>query len=151
MDSILDHLKPLGRKWYIPAIILLLVALLRACGPNYQLEEKLASIGGPSGLRKACEEVWPDPKDRVEGNGDVFTYDELPEHCALRLLRPQLVYVTSDQSAMLYQIQTSGGFYHAGYLVTVNASDPVKINYVPGLSPSYKIRSVGDGVFLYEE
>ncbi len=124
--------------------------LLSACGPDLRLEEKLAEMGGAKELRKACEEVWPDPKDRVETNSDMFKHDELPEHCALRSLRPQFVSLNSYGPVMMYDIQTSGGFYHAGYLVTVNADDHVDVKDVPR-SDSWKVRSMGDGVFTYEE
>lgn len=74
--------------------------------------------------------------------------DPLPP--MLQSLSPQFVQVrtTESPSAVIVNIQLSGGFQHHGYLVVCASRDP---NYVPQQGRGWRIVKIAPSVFEYQE
>ena len=105
--------------------------------------------GGAPVLRAACQELKPallESRDRILLFRDV----ELPPENPLHKLRPQFIILGSHDGTDVYTIQISGGFYHAGYIIFDDKDKaPEKLRY--GQNGNWKVKHIGEGVFVYQE
>ena len=76
---------------------------------------------------------------------------DLPVEHPLHKLQPQLISLKSYESGITYyHIQMSGGFNHVGYLV-FESTNKIPTTIRLGQNGSWKVKYIGDGVFVYQE
>lgn len=83
-----------------------------------------------------------------EWNNGVITslsIGNLPK--SVQALSPQIVDVMNDDGIAVVDVQTRGGFSHAGYLIVCGTPES---GYVPRKS-NWRVRRVADKVFRYNE
>ncbi len=120
------------------AIAAVAVALWRT-----SFSTRIQNAGGFAKLRLECRSLFDDP--RMLDTGYWPREEALPPITAV--LHPQFVRMHREDRVSFMDIQTSGGFLHAGLLVAV---DPVPANYLPH-QPHFRVREIADGVFEYRE
>ena len=95
-------------------------------------------------LLSECQELQV--QAQPEGKSLWTAGDPLPP--ATRSLSPQYVQLVVTPEASVVDIQISGGFSHRGFLVVLSSREP---GYLPKKGRGWKMTSLGDGVFEYEE
>jgi hypothetical protein len=126
-------------------VLLAFLTAFVGCGRGPQFLGSIQSAGGVDALKKECNDLasnFPSPQLR--------SIDETNYPPTIAKLNPQIVQIIEHRSFTFVHIQISGGFSHAGLLISGQALPP---DFVPvrGGGGKWPVWKIADGVFEYRE
>lgn len=139
MQNTVTRLVPHGLNRFLLAVVAGVIFLVNGCSEGDNLEKNLQDAGGVKCVLTACNDI----RNKLL---ELEYLTDIPAGNCLNLLKPQYVGLIEKNGLEFYNIQVSGGFHHAGYLVT---SKKVPLESLP--FPKWKKKHLSDGVYIYKE
>ncbi|MCK9305456.1 MAG: hypothetical protein M0P27_08680 [Bacteroidales bacterium] len=139
MKNTVKFLVPHGLNRLLIIIVISVCFLVAGCLEHDQMQKNIEKAGGVACVLSACHNI----------RGRLLEQEyltDIPTNNCLNYLEPQFISLLNVNGVEFYNIQTSGGFHHSGYLLTA------KTNHVESLPfPKWSKKCIGTGIFIYNE